>query len=174
MAAIVVVTAAAAQAQVRLPEKPVPRFCGECVPQAVVLDSSRPPLAGETGEGIQACRVLRTEEEWSGFCTESSVPDCPPLDPVFFAEHSVVVVVVDTVSPRPCEGTAEPLWRLDCVASGRRGMTVRVVRSGAGDGCRCSMVPQMPLRRFIGAAVPTTARGACRACREDHIVDCLQ
>jgi hypothetical protein len=148
--------------------------CSRCAPQAPVLDVARPPLPGEDGEGIAACLVLRSAREWARFCSAYAVPNCPRLDDGFFREKSVAAVVIDTVTPRVCEGTLEPIWRLACITPGRRAVGVRAEQQLAGEHCLCSAAPQAPERRFLAAAVDGTATDVCRACEEPHVLDCLR
>ncbi len=173
---ILLAVVAAGFAQERVRSVPVEEGapCTRCAPQAPVLDVGRPPLPGEEGDGIAACLVLRSAREWARFCTGFAVPDCPRLDDAFFRQQSVAAVVVDTVTPRVCESTLDPVWRLDCVTPGPRVVGVRVERQSAGDMCLCSAGPQTPERRFLAAAVERTDAETCRACEEPHVLDCLR
>jgi len=148
--------------------------CASCAARTPVLDSGRPPLPGEGGDGVESCTLIQTVESWVAYCADNVVPDCPALDDVFFAEHTVVVVAVDTVTPRPCDGTSDPLWRLDCIATGSRTVSARVVRERPAGLCLCSAMPQQLQRLFLASAVPKTAALGCRVCEERHSVGCLR
>ena len=91
--------------------------CAVCADRISILESGRPPLPGEDGTGVQSCTLINTSAEWDAYCADNVVPDCPLLDDAFFARHTVVAVAVDTVTPRPCEGSPDPTWKLDCVTS---------------------------------------------------------
>lgn len=169
---LVVATAASAAAQVRTGPLTSLAPCSHCIGQAPILDITRPALPDELGYGVQACQVVRSATAWNDFCATNAVPGCPALDAAFFAEHSVVAVTIDTPTPRVCEGTAEPLWSLDCVTLGPRWVGVRVGLTLAGRDCTCTAPPQTPQRLFLAAAVDPAATGFCRACEEEHITDC--
>jgi hypothetical protein len=123
---------------------------------------------------VQSCTPINTSTEWDAYCSDNVIPDCPLLDKVFFAQHTVVAVAIDTLTSRPCEGSPDPLWRLDCVTAPTRATTVRVVKQLPGGWCRCSAMPQQLQRLFLASAVPKTQAKACRTCEELHTIDCLR
>ncbi len=148
-----------------------PSPCAACAARTSILESGRPPLPGEDGTGVQSCTLINTSAEWDAYCADNVVPDCPLLDDAFFARHTVVAVAVDTVTPRPCEGSPDPTWKLDCVTSSA---TVRVVKERPGDRCLCSAIPQHLQRLFLVSAVPKTRARRCRTCEESHTIGCLR
>ena len=172
--AFLALTTAVAQAQVRPCAATGPGFCAGCVGQSMVLESGRPPLPGEEGDGIQACLILNAAEEWDDFCTSNAVPNWPVLDEAFFAERSVVAVIIHTLTPRLCEGSLDPVWRLNCIVPNPRRVATRVVLQTPGNDCRCSAMPQMEQRLFLAAAVAKTDSPLCRVCEEGHAIDCVR
>ncbi len=150
-----------------------PSPCATCATQTPILESGRPPMLGEGGTGGQLCTLIDTSAAWDAYCADNVVPDCPLLDNAFFAEHTVVAVVVDTVTPRPCEGSADPVWKLDCIRNPFGAATVRVVKQRPGGSCFCSAIPQHLQRLFLASAVPKSRATQCRACEERHTIGCL-
>jgi hypothetical protein len=148
--------------------------CADCVDQIPLLASGTPLLPGEERHGAESCTLVTTSDEWDALCRDNAIPDCRLLDDVFFRDHTVLVVAIDTVTSRPCEGSPDPLWKLDCVSTADRGGTVRLVEQRPGSGCRCSMMPQYFQRLFLASAVPRTAGTECRICEEPHTVGCLR
>jgi len=145
--------------------------CAACADRTLILESGRPPLPGEDGTGVQSCALINTSAEWDAYCADNVVPDCPLLDDAFFARQTVVAVAVDTLTSRPCEGSPDPVWKLDCVSSST---AVRVVKERPGDLCLCSAIPQHLQRLFLVSAVPKTRARSCRACEEPHTIGCLR
>jgi len=126
------------------------------------------------GDGVNSCTLINASADWDAYCIDNIVPDCPLLDHTFFAEHTVVAVVVDTLTVRPCDGSPDPLWKLDCVQS-RSGVTaVRVVKQRPGGWCHCSAMPQQLQRLFLVSAVAKTQTTICRTCEESHTLGCLR
>jgi hypothetical protein len=123
---------------------------------------------------VESCTLINTSADWDAYCIDNSIPDCPLLDDAFFAQHTVVAVVIDTLTARACEGSPDPLWRLDCLATATRVTTVRVIKQRPGGWCRCSAMPQQLQRLFLASAVPKTQAKGCRACEEPHTIDCLR
>jgi hypothetical protein len=131
-------------------------------------------MPGEEGSGVESCTLINSSAEWDAYCTDNVIPECPLLDDGFFAGHTVVAVAIDTLTARPCEGSPDPLWRLDCVTTPGWWTAVRVVEQRPGGWCRCSAMPQQLQRLFLASAVPKTRAKACRACEEPHTIDCLR
>jgi len=131
-------------------------------------------LPGEEGDGIDSCALINTSADWDVYCDDNIVPDCPILDDAFFTQHTVVAVAVDTLTPRACEGTPDPSWKLDCVRTLNRAVTVRVVKQRPGGFCHCSAMPQHLQRLFLASAVPKTRATGCRPCEESHTIGCLR
>lgn len=147
-----------------------PSPCATCAARTPILESGRPPLPGEDGAGIQSCTLINTIAEWDAYCEDNVVPDCPLLNDAFFAQQTVVVVAVDTVTPRPCEGTSDPTWKLDCVTPSA---AVRVLKKRPSGFCHCSAILQQLQRLYLASAVPKTQALACRACEEFQAIGCF-
>lgn len=162
----------AVQGEVGARSLSTPGPCATCADRTPILEIGRPPLPGEDGAGIESCTLINTSADWDAFCIDNSIPDCPLLDDAFFREHTVVAVVIDTLTPRPCEGSLDPLWKLECVTTTTWRATVRVIKQRPGGWCRCSMMPQQLQRLFLASAVPKTEATACRACEESHTIGC--
>ncbi|MCP3978573.1 MAG: hypothetical protein GY716_04455 [bacterium] len=145
--------------------------CAHCVERAPILDVGRPPLPGEEGHGVQQCTLIHGADEWAAYCDDNVVPECPVLDEAFFVDQMIVAVAVDTLTSRPCEGSPDPLWKLECVTPRA---VVRVVREEPGALCLCSAMPQRLQRLFLASAVPKTGAVRCRVCEEDRAVGCLR
>ncbi len=145
--------------------------CASCASQAPILESGRLPFPDEAGSGVDSCTLVNTSRDWDTYCFDNSIPDCPYLADSFFAQHTVVAVAIDTVTVRPCEGSSDPLWSLDCVTTPAEA-TVRVVKQRPGAGCLCSAIPQHLQRLFLASAIPKTKAKSCRACEESHTIDC--
>jgi len=148
--------------------------CANCAAQIPILESGRPPLPGEEGSGVDSCTLINTSADWDTFCLDNVVPDCPLLDDAFFAEHTAVAIVIDTVTVRPCDGSPDPLWKLDCVQTRSGATGVRVVKQRPGGWCRCSAMPQHLQRLFLASAVAKTQATGCRPCVESHTLGCLR
>ena len=148
--------------------------CTSCAVQSPILESGRPPLPGEAGNGVQSCTLVNTSADWDAYCMDNRIPDCPLLNDAFFARHTVVAVAIDTLTTRPCEGSPDPLWRLDCASTRAGEATVRVVKQRPGGLCLCSAMPQRLQRLFLASALPKTRARACHACEEAHTIGCLR
>jgi hypothetical protein len=143
--------------------------CANCVARTPILHSGRPPLPGEGGSGVQTCTLINDGAAWDAYCADNVVPECPLLNDAFFVEHTVVALAVDTATPRGCEGTADPTWKLDCVTPSA---DVRLTLERPGGWCRCSAMPQQLQRLFLVSAVPKTSEPTCRACVESRTINC--
>jgi hypothetical protein len=146
--------------------------CASCTSQAPIMERGRPPFPGEEGSGVDSCTLVNTNADWDAYCLDNGIPECPILSDAFFDQHTVVAVTIDTLTSRPCEGSPDPLWKLDCVTASAGLAAVRVVLQEPGAWCRCSMMPQQLQRLFLATAIPKTSAGSCHACEEPHIIDC--
>jgi len=146
--------------------------CASCTSQAPIMERGRPPFPGEEGFGVDSCTLVNTNADWDAYCLDNGIPECPILSDAFFDQHTVVAVAIDTLTSRPCEGSPDPLWKLDCVTTSAGLAAVRVVRQEPGAWCRCSMMPQQLQRLFLATGIPKTSAGNCHACEEFHIIDC--
>ena len=148
-----------------------PSPCATCSARTPILESGRPPLPGEEGNGVQSCTLINSSAEWDAYCADNVVSDCPLLDDAFFAQQTVVVLAIDTVTPRGCDGTSDPTWELDCVTPAT---AVRVVKKRPTGWCLCSAMPQQLQRLFLASAVPKSRARVCRACEEIQAIGCLR
>ena len=162
------VTAAADISERAATRRPLDRVCEPALPLTV------PDVPGDLGdEGIRACEVIASPEAWADFCADNGFA-CDLLDDAFFADWTVVAVVVATSSPYLCENAGQvPWWEVGCIQARRRSALVRVELTLAGSACQCTMGPQTPVLRVLAEAVPHTTATSCIAWQESHTVECL-
>ena len=149
-------------------------ICETCEPMTPILESFRQPRGGEGGiQGVVFCEVINSVGEYDSFCTGQNIPDCPTLPSDFFVANTLSIVVIDSLTPQPCEGAADPTWSVECISVAGGEITPRVVLKQPGNQCICAFPPQRLIRLFVGTAVAKTNASECTACEEQVTINCL-